>query len=233
MADTDKPTTPAQGDGTTDKPTPGIPDPNPTLPDASIEPAAQVASAMASPPDTKETPETVAPPIPADYEMPDDYAAAGTLDKAKSWAEAHPGLAVLAAAGTGLLIGRIVTALFPDSEPPSLAERVEKKAKVLRKEAKKQGKVLSKEAKKQSKVLGKEAKKQGKQFRAQASHLTGDAGDSLQEMLHRASEALKDAAHTAGDATSEGYEKTKSFAEHVADVVSEVVSDKVDDWNKR
>ena len=215
MADTPNPTPTTQGDGSTDAPTPGIPDPNPTLPDASIEPVAQVASATAGPPDTNETPETVAPPIPADYEMPDDYAAESTVDKARMWAEAHPGLAVLAAAGAGLVIGRIVTGLFPDPEPPSLAERVEKRAKVIQKQA----------------------KKQGKDLRKQASSASHDAGESLQELLDRASHALRDAAGTAGDAAEEGYEKTKDFAEHLSDAVkvavTGVLATKIDDWVKR
>ena len=216
MADTPKSTAPDQGDGSTNKPTPGIPDPNPTLPDASIEPAAQVASATATDgPKTHETPETVAPPIPADYEMPDDYATEGTLEKARVWAEAHPGLAVLAAAGAGLVIGRIVTGLFPDPEPPSLADRVEKKAKVLQKQA----------------------KKQGKDLRKQASVVSHDAGESLQDLIDRASHALRDAAGTAGDAAEDGYEKTKDFAEHLSDAVkvaiTGVLASKIDDWVKR
>lgn len=230
MADTPNPTTPPQGDGSTDKPAPGVSDAAPPVPDASIEPAAQVAAATADPLGTAGATGPVAPPIPADYEMPDDYASdQDALGKVKAWAEAHPGLAVLAAAGSGLLIGRIVTALFPDPEPPSLAERVEKRAKVFKKEAKKESKLLEKQAKKRGKVL----KKQGKEFHAGALAFADDAGDSLQEALHRASEALREAAHTAGDAAEEGYEKTKDFTEHMADAIKDALTAKIDDWSKR
>ena len=234
MADTTNPTTP-QGDGSTDKPAPGVSDAAPTLPDASIEPAAQVASSMASEPPLASGPASTAsthvpPPIPADYEMPDDYASdQDLLTKIKAWAEAHPGLAVVAAAGAGLLIGRVVTGLFPDSEPPSLAERVEKRAKVYRKKAKKESKLLEKQAKKQGKVL----KKQGKEFRAEALAFADEAGDSLQEALHRASEALREAAYTAGEAAEDGYERTKDFTEHMADTIKDALSSKIDDWAKR
>ena len=217
MADSTKPT-PTDDDAAT--PAPGTSDPTPTVPDASIEPAAQVASAMAT--DTMETPRPVTPPIPADYEMPDDYANEGSVDKAKAWAEAHPGLAVLAAAGVGLLVGRIVTGLIPDSDPPSLADRVEKKAKVLKKQAKKQGKDL---------------KKQGKHVQARASSSAHDAGESLQDLLDRASKAVREAAENAGDVAEDGLEKTKDLAEHLSDAVklavTGVLATKIDDWVKR
>ena len=215
---TSNPTDSNKGDGAADTPAPGIPDPNPTVPDASIEPAAQMASTMANPLDdidTKETPQSVAPPLPADYEMPDDYANEDAVAKVKAWAEAHPGLAIAAAAGIGLVVGRIVTGLVPSPEPPSLADRVEKRAKVLSKEAKKRGKDLQK----------------------QTASFTDDAGESLQEALHRASEALQEAAGKAGHAAEDGYEKTKDFAETIADAakvaVTGVLATKIDDWVKR
>ena len=186
----------------TDAPT-GIPDPNPTLPDASTEPAAQVASATAR---------TVSPPLPADYEMPDDYANDDPIAAAKAWVEAHPGLALLAAAGIGLVAGRLVTALIPDPEPPSLADRVEVRAKQLQKAAKKQGKVASREA----------------------AAFASTAGVSLQDSLHRASDALREAAANAGDAAGEGYEKSKDLAETFADAaktaVTGVLASKLDEW---
>ena len=191
-----------------DAPTPadipaGIPDPNPTLPDASTEPVTQVASATAN---------SVAPPLPADYEMPDDYAAQDPMATAKAWVEAHPGLAILGAAGIGLVAGRLVMALIPDPDPPSLADRVETRAKQLKKVAKKQGKVASKEA----------------------SAFAHSAGDTLQDSLHRASEALREAASNAGGAAEEGYEKTKDLAETIADAakvaVTGVMAAKLDDW---
>ncbi len=227
MADTNTPNTPSQGDGSTDPTTPAS---EPTLPDASIEPAAQVASSMASDPSSSASFTSAPPPIPSDYEMPDDYASdQGAVAKVKAWAEAHPGLAVLAATGAGLVIGRIVTGLFPDSEPPSLAERVEKKAKVYKKRAKKDRKILEKKAKKQGKVL----KKEGKLLSAEALAFADEAGESLQDVLHRASEALRDATHTASDAAEDGYEKTKDFTEHMADAIKDAVSSKIDDWAKR
>ena len=204
MADDPKktPTDDAASDDTTE-PTPGIPDPNPTVPDASVEPAAQATAPAA---------DTIPPPVPADYEMPDDYASDDPIATAKAWVNEHPGLAILAAAGVGLVAGRVVMALFPDSEPPSLADRVEKRARQLSKEAKKRGKVYSKEA----------------------SAFASDAGDTLQVSLHKAAEALKEAASHAGDAAEEGYEKTKDLAETIADAakvaVTGVLAAKLDDW---
>ncbi len=193
-------------DSTTPKsttPTPGIPDPNPLVPDASIEPAAQAAAATAS---------TVPPPLPADYEMPDDYVTDDPIATVKAWVEAHPGLSVLAAAGIGLVVGRVVTGLFPDPEPPSLADRVEKRAHQLQKEAKKRGKVYKKEA----------------------AAFASTTGDSLQDNLHRASEALREAASATGHVAEEGYEKTKDLAETIADAakvaVTGVLAAKLDDW---
>ena len=230
---TDDKTTDAQGDGAPATPPPGIPDPNPTvpdtpvpapdatstapdLPDASIEPAAQAVAG------TSETPETVAPPLPADYEMPDDYAAQDPIETAKQWVESNPGLAILGAAGIGLLAGRLVMGLFPDPEPPSIGDRVEKRARQLQKEAKKRGKSLRKDA---------------YSYKKQAAAFADDAGDTLQDSLHRAAEALREAAGSAGDYAEEGYEKTKDLADTIADAakvaVTGVLATKIDDWVKK
>ena len=206
--DKDTPTTTSEGDGVPSA-TPDAPVPN-----AAAEPVAQATAPAA---------DTIPPPVPADYSMPDDYAAEDWLDTAKQWVEDPPGLAVLAAAGTGLLVGRVVSGLFPDPEPPTLAERVEKRARVLQKEAEKHGK-----------SLGKGAKKYGKVYKKQALAIADDAGDSLQASLHKASEALREAASKAGDAAEEGYEKSKDLAETIADAakvaVTGVLASKIDDW---
>ncbi|WP_412062677.1 hypothetical protein [Rubrivirga sp. IMCC45206] len=184
---------------------PGVPDPNPTVPDASTEPAAQAVA---------ETAATVAPPPSLD-EMPDDYATDDPVATAKAWIDANPGMAVLAAAGVGLLAGRLLTSLFPSPQPPSLSDRVEKRARQL-----------SKSAKKQSKAL-----------RSDARGYVGDSGDALQDSLHRAAEALREAASTAGDVAGDGYERTKDFAETMADAakvaITGVMATKIDDWVKK
>ncbi|MEM1118258.1 MAG: hypothetical protein AAGJ11_17245, partial [Bacteroidota bacterium] len=129
MADTndnDTPISTAEGDGAPA-----------ASPNAAAEPVAQATAPAAR---------TVPPPVPADYEMPDDYATQDPLAAAKAWVEKHPGLAVLAAAGAGLLIGRLVTGLLPDPDPPTLAERVEKRARVIQKEAKKRGEKVTSSA---------------------------------------------------------------------------------------
>ena len=80
------------------------------VPSAGGEPAAQAAGLQAHP--------LKAPfpaPGPSAYRMPDDYATESFFDKTKAWVEANPGLAILAFAGTGLLVGRLVTALVPET----------------------------------------------------------------------------------------------------------------------
>lgn len=211
MADPNTPDTPTTGDGAP------AAAPDAPVPNAAAEPAAQATAPAA---------DSVPPPLPADYEMPDDYANDDPLATAKQWVEDHPGLSILAAAGVGLLAGRIVSALFPDPEPPSLSERVETRARALKKEASKRGKVYKKEA-----------AKRGKVYKKEAIAFSGDAGETLQESLHRASEALRDAAEKAGDVAGEGYEKTKDFAETIADAakvaVTGVLATKIDDWAKK
>ena len=103
-------------------------DPSAPIPDAGGEPVKQATAATARP----ITPSL--PPTRADYEMPDDYAT-DWLGQTRQWVEEHPALAVAAAAGLGLVLGRLITALVPDPEPPTFTARVEKRAKQLRKEA--------------------------------------------------------------------------------------------------
>lgn len=203
----------------------------PSLPDASIEPVAQEAATASSP---------SRPPLPADYEMPDDYADQDWVTKTKAWVEEHPGLAILAATGIGLLAGRIVTALLPDPEP-TLADRVEKKAKVYKKEAakrrkhyKKEAEAFKKEAEKKAKKYRKSAKKEVAAFRKDPEDYIEDVGESLEDSLQRAAKLLRHSAGEAGDTIEDGYERSKDFVEHVSDAVkvalTGVVAAKVDDW---
>lgn len=204
MADKTPAADAAQGDGASTDVTPKTA--GTSVPTAAAEPAKQAVAASTT---------SVRPPAPADYKMPDDYASETTFDKVKAWAEANPGLAVLSAAGIGILAGRILTGMVPNPEPPTLAERVESRAKALQKEASKKGKVYKKEA----------------------SAFAEDAGESISEALDRAAEAIRDAAGTAGDYAEEGVEKTKDLAETVSDAVkvaiSGIVAAKIDDWVDR
>ena len=227
------PDTAAEGDGAASTPAASTPVPN-----AGAEPVTQEAATAAS---------AARPPLPADYEMPDDYADQDWFTTTKSWVEEHPALAILAATGIGLLAGRIVTGLFPDPEP-SLADRVEDRAKVYKKEAAKRSKSYKKEAAKKGKAYRKSAKKEladlkksskheVKAFRKDPGGYADDLGDSLEDALHRAAETFRDAAGHAGDAAEEGYERTKDFAESVSDAVkvalTGVVAAKIDDWVKK
>ena len=217
MADDSKktPTTASEGDG--------VPRATP-IPNAKAEPVTQEAATSGS---------SARPPLPADYEMPDDYAGQDWLTQTKGWVEEHPGLAILAASGIGLLAGRIVSGLFPDPEP-SLADRVEDRARVYKKEASKRSKAYKKEASKRAKGYRKASKKEIAAFRKDPGGYAEDIGDSLEESLHRAAEAIRGAAGQAGDVAEEGYEKTMDFAETVSDAVkvalTGVVAAKIDDW---
>ena len=227
----DDPTTPDAPKANSSS-TPAAASPAAPVPNAAAEPAAQVAAAAAAPVEESQstsTPKTdspktdasapmggttrpaapppaptarpLPPPMPADYAMPDDYAAESPVDKVKRWAEANPGLAVIAAAGVGLLVGRLVSALAPEPEPPSLQKRIETRARALRKSG-----------------------------AVKADH----ASDVLQDKLEAAAEALREAGHTVAEKGEEGYERTRDFAEHIADAVkvavTGVAAKKLDDW---
>ena len=194
-------------------PVPETPSEPTAVPTGSAEPAKQSVSGG--------TEGRVLPPAPAtsQYEMPDDYASESPITAVKEWAEAHPGLALLAAGGVGLVVGRLLMALSPDPEPPSLADRVEKRAKKLNKKVKKG-----------------------------ASHAYDDAKDNATEAaaasaaaLAAAAVVLKEAAEKfadkAGHVAEEGVEKAKDLADVISDVtkvaVTGVVAKKADDWMKK
>lgn len=152
---------------------------NPTsAPDAGGEPAKQVASTMGRPANP------VLPPAPGDYEMPDEYAV-DWLGQTRRWVEANPALAVLAAAGIGLVAGRIVMGLFPDPEPDTFARRVERRAKQLSKEA-------SHYADDAGDVLSEQLKK--------AASALSDAADVVTDKAESGYEKSKDLADVVGDA---------------------------------
>lgn len=187
-----------------------VADTAPPVPTGSGEPAKQAVSGTASP-----APGRVAMPSPSEYEMPDDYASDSPVEKVKQWAEAHPGLALLAAGGIGLVVGRILIGVAPSPEPPSLAERVEKRAKVL--------------------------KKQAKGSYADVKDNAGDAATATAAALAAAAVAIKEAAehaaHNAGEVAEEGVDKAKDLAEVLSDAVRSavtgVVDSKADGWLKK
>ena len=90
-------------------------------------------SEAAAPRRTAGSPST-STPVSSEYELLDDYAT-DALKAVKNWIEDNPTLAIAAAAGIGFVAGRLITALFPEPEPPSLTERVEERARKLRMEA--------------------------------------------------------------------------------------------------
>ena len=186
------------------------------------EPAAQVAEA-----DAHALPKAPTPPAPS-YRMPDDYATESVVDKAKAWVEGNPGLAILALAGAGLVVGRLVTALVPDSEPETIVDRVEKRARELAKDAKKQGRGALKTARKDVKAARKDT----------ASFLD-DAADTIAERTKQARKAARsfaadaqetayDAADTAREYAHDGSDRLHDLAETIADAVKSVVDDWVD-----
>lgn len=185
----------------------GAPSSTPAVPAAGGEPAKQVASTASA--------HHLTPPSPSSYEMPDDYASENWFDTTKAWVEKNPALAVLAAAGAGLVIGRVVMGLVPDPEPPSLTDRIEKRARAIEKDTRKS------------------RKKAATQARAFAS----DAGDTVQDQLHRAADALRDAASSVSESAEHGVERTKDLAETVSDAVkvalTGVAAKKVDEWVSR
>lgn len=174
-------------------------------PTASAEPEAQVAAASATDFTAAATNGGVASdtsllPPPAAYEMPDEYAQSW-LDRTRDWVEKNPALAVVAAAGVGLVVGRLVMGLLPEPEPPTFVERVERRTRRMRKEAKR----------------GLRGARKG------ATHAAGDAGDALQHQLARAAEALSDAAGTAAERAGSGVEKATDVAEAIGDAVKAAV----------
>ena len=221
---------------TTDDDVPAA-DPGAPVPNAAAEPVTQAAAATGPAAGRAPSPSATggadAPafssPSPASYEMPDDYATDDWVATTKDWVEEHPALALVAAAGVGILAGRIVGALFPDPEP-SLADRVEKRAKSMRKDLKKEAKQRRKDIKK----YRKQAKKRGEVYKKDASAFAHDAGESFEDLLGRASTSIRDAAHSAGEVAEEGVEKTKDLAETIADAakvaVAGVVAAKIEDW---
>ncbi|HLT47045.1 MAG TPA: hypothetical protein VK002_07440 [Rubricoccaceae bacterium] len=194
---------------------------DPAAPDASIEPEAQAVAAAATTPgavegaattggtagsDTGATArpaEPVLPPAPADYAMPDDYET-DTFGQVRRWVEDNPVLAIAAAAGLGLAIGRLVTALIPEPEPPTFAARVEKRAKQIRKDAA----VYADDA---GDVLAANLKK--------AANALSDAAEVVAEKAEVGYEKSKDLAEVVGDA--------------VKAAVAGVVAKKADGWLSR
>lgn len=193
-------------------------DPSASVPDAGGEPVKQATAPMATTPGTVEggvsvggtagspsgatarPADPVAPPAPASYEMPDDYES-DALTQTRLWVEENPVLAVVAAAGIGLVVGRLVMALIPEPEPPSFSSRVEKRAKQLRKDAT----VYADDA---GAVVAEQLKR--------AANALSEAAEVVAEKAEVGYERSKDVAEVVGDA--------------VKAAVAGVVVKKADNW---
>jgi ElaB/YqjD/DUF883 family membrane-anchored ribosome-binding protein len=135
--------------------------------------------------------------------MPDDFES-DWLGQTRQWVEDNPVLAIAAAAGVGLVVGRLVMALVPEPEPPSFAERVEQRAKQLRKGAA----VVADDA---GEALAESLKK--------AAHALTDAAEAVAGKAESGFEKTKDLAEVVSDA--------------VKAAVAGVMVKKADDWMSR
>jgi hypothetical protein len=223
----------------------GTGNPAPPLPTASVEPEAQATAPMTNPlSDASIKPSSTggekapssggrssslggdgAPdllPPPSSYEMPDEYADTW-LTGARRWVEEHPALAVAAAAGVGLVIGRIVVGMSSEPEP-TLVGKVEQRARAMRKEIRKETKDLLKDARTALKDVR-----------------LADSAEAMQAKLRQAAAALAEATDhvggRAGAAMEEGAERGRDLADSLSDAVrsavSGVVSKAVDEWTAR
>lgn len=222
---------PATGTTTTGSTTSAVADDLAGKASASTEPITQ-ATAYSLPP----TPTPTHVPPPDSYRMPDDYAQDSFFDRTKEWVEQNPGLAILAFAGVGLITGRLLTSAFK-SEPETLADRVEARAKELGEVAGKRGRAARKEAEKAAARYAKEAKKTGRRFGKKAESAAHDAEDWAEDAAGRARVAFKGAAETVAEKTHDGVERTKDLAETVADAVkvavAAVAAKAADEWASR
>jgi ElaB/YqjD/DUF883 family membrane-anchored ribosome-binding protein len=158
-------------------------------------------------------------PPPASYELPDEYAE-NWFTGARRWVEEHPALAVAAAAGVGLVIGRLVVAMAPEPEP-TLVGKVERRARAMRKDIRKETKGLLKDARSALKEVN-----------------LADSADTMQAKLRQAAAALAEATEgvggRAGAAMEEGADRTRDLAESLSEAVrtavSGVVAKAADEW---
>jgi ElaB/YqjD/DUF883 family membrane-anchored ribosome-binding protein len=216
------------------------------LPTASVEPEAQATASMTNPlSDASIKPAAPAGgekapaggrsanlggdgapdllPPPSSYEMPDEYADTW-LTSARRWVEEHPALAVAAAAGVGLVIGRIVVGMSSSEPEPTLVGKVEQRARAMRKELRKETKDLLKDARSALKDVR-----------------VADSAEAMQAKLRQAASALaaatEHAGGRAGDAVEEGVERGRDLADSLSDAVrsavSGVVTKAVDEWTAR
>ncbi|MEL7170720.1 MAG: hypothetical protein AAGN64_15350, partial [Bacteroidota bacterium] len=108
---------------------------------AATTPAATTPAAATPKPTPPPSP-SIPPPSPSftvpTYSLPEP-ASQDWLTRTRTWIEEHPALAVTAAVGVGLTLGRVLSGAFKAPPPPSLTERVEARARELGDEIAKRG----------------------------------------------------------------------------------------------
>lgn len=143
-------------------------------------------------------------------------------DRAKSWIQENPTLAIFLAAGAGILTGRLVSKAFEPAPPPSLSERAQRYATGVGRDVAGRIERARREALRRAEDAGEEVSRQARDFATRVAERALAMRDQAAEQALRFGE----------DIDREAQEVSKSVAKQ-AEEASERVKASARDLSKR
>ena len=157
----------------------------------------------------------------------------GARSKLERWVEQNPTLAVLLAAGGGMLAGRLLSRVFRRT-PPSLSDRAQRQALTLahdvQKYARNTGKAAGRKTREQRKALERSAQAVEHALEDRAKHWGVEAGKQAQELGEKVSAISEDVSRQAlraGKAASETSARTADRVQESAARASDSIRRKI------
>ena len=183
------------------------------------------------------------------------FDAAQASQRARTWVEDNPTLAVFLALGAGIVAGKLLTAAFRPPPPPSLGERIRRQSNQLARQAKgyahdvggsleaagsslaRRAETLTDTVSVHARDLGETVARRAETLAAVAAEQAAELGESVAEQSVRAARGLQssasDAAGTVRDKASSGYDFAESALGAAKTVLAAVVVKKVSDFLRR
>lgn len=168
--------------------------------------------------------------------------------RARTWVEENPALAVALAVGAGLVIGRLLSAALTPKPPPPLSERLRMQSRRLASQAQRYahdvGDVVSERASEAVDALARKAHDFGEEVVRRAGEVAESAteraaalGEAVAERSAKTAHALQDTARELPGAVREKASHGVDFAESLLKaaraVTAAVLVKKVTDWFRR
>lgn len=157
-------------------------------------------------------------------------------NRVRNWIRNNPLLAVLLAAGAGVLSGRLLAKALKPAPPSTLSERARRQVEALRKRAERTASEAGQDVSERVARARKEAGRIGRQAGETLAHRAQDWGEVASEraasLRKRAAKELSDAARSATEQAEEASKQVQSSAKDLSKDLSARAASTSNNWWK-